>query len=136
MAAGEGALRRIPVVIVTAVLAAPAFADGVLPYDGIYGNPSGCHLFATGEKLGDNYQLLTPDTFSSKTMGCDFDALVSSNTVIFTVDAICSPGGRRQVTISQTGQDGYTIRLDQTTFVGPLPPCPQTDLLGSNEVSL
>jgi len=122
--------------IILVTFSTPALADGVLPYDGIYGNPTGCHLYATGEKLGDNYQLLTPDTFSSKAVGCDFDALVSSNTVIFTVEAICSPGGRRQVTISQTGQDGYTIRLDQTTFVGPLPPCPEAELLGGNEVSL
>ena len=103
---------------------------------GIYGNPTGCHLYETGERIGDNYQLLTPDTFSSKAVGCDFEALASANTVLFTVDAICSPGGRRQVTISQTDQDGYTIRLDQTTFVGPLPPCPEADMFGGDEVSL
>ena len=122
--------------IILVSLSTPAWAQGVLPYDGIYGNPAGCHLYETGEKLSDNYQLLTPDTFTSKAVGCDFEALASSNAVLFTVDAICSPGGRRQVTISQTGQDGYTFRLDQTTFVGPLPPCPQADLLGGNEVSL
>ena len=26
----------------------PALAQGVLPYSGIYGNPAGCHLYATG----------------------------------------------------------------------------------------
>jgi hypothetical protein len=122
--------------IILVSLSTPVWAQGVLPYDGIYGNSAGCHLYETGEKLSDNYQLLTPDTFTSKAVGCDFEALASSNAVLFTVNAICSPGGRRQVTISQTGQDGYTIRLDQTTFVGPLPPCPSADLLGGNEVSL
>ena len=107
-----------------ALVSTPALADGVLPFDGVFGNPDGCHLFATGEMLSDDYLILTPDTFGSKRIGCDFVALVSSDRVASTVGAVCSPGGRRQVTVSDIGQNGKSIRLDDTTFIGPLAPCP------------
>ena len=48
------------------------------PYDGVFGNPAGCHLYATGEMLGDGYLLLTADTFTSKKIGCDFETLASN----------------------------------------------------------
>jgi hypothetical protein len=115
---------RIGAAMIITALATPALADGVLPFDGVYGNPHGCHLFATGEMLSDDYLVLTPDTFGSKGIGCDFVALVSSDRVASIVDAVCSPGGRRQVTVSDIGQSSKSIRLDDMTFVGPLPPCP------------
>ena len=115
---------RIGAATIITALATPALADGVLPFDGVFGNPNGCHLFATGEMLSDDYLLLTPDTFGSKRIGCDFVTLVSSDRVASTVDAVCSPGGRRQVTVSDIGQNGKSIRLDDTTFIGPLAPCP------------
>ena len=118
------------------LFATPALADGVLPFDGVFGNPTGCHLYATGEMLGDGYLLLTGDTFSSKTVACDFETLASSNEVFFTVDAVCSPGGKQQVTIGVSGHDGLTIRLDAQTFVGPLAPCAPVDRNGASEVSL
>ena len=127
---------RIGATIILTALATPALADGVLPYDGVFGNPAGCHLYATGEMLGDGYLLLTADTFTSKKMGCDFETLASNNDVLFTVDAVCSPGGKRQVTIGVSGHDGLTIRLDNETFIGPLPPCTPSDLDGQAEVSL
>ncbi len=120
-----------------AFISTPALADGVLPFDGVFGNPNGCHLFATGEMLGDDYLVLTPDTFGSKRIGCDFLALVSSDRVASIVDAVCSPGGRQQVTVSDIGHDGKSIRLDDTTFIGPLAPCPNLSTNpGASELSL
>ena len=127
---------RIGATIILTALATPALADGVLPFDGVFGNPAGCHLYATGEMLGDGWLLLTADTFSSKKVGCDFETLASSNEVLFTVDAVCSPGGKRQVMIGVSGHDGLTVRLDAETFVGPLPPCAPVNLEGASEVAL
>ena len=127
---------RIGATIILTALATPALADGVLPVDGVFGNPAGCHLYATGEMLGEDWMVLTADTFSSKKIGCDFNTLAASNAVLFTVDAVCSPGGKRQVTIGVSGQDGLTVRLDDQTFVGPLPPCGPADIYGGSEVSL
>jgi hypothetical protein len=128
---------RIGAATIITALATPALADGVLPFDGVYGNPNGCHLFATGEMLSDDYVILTPDTFGSKRIGCDFVALVSSDRVASLVDAVCSPGGRREVTVSDIGQNAKSIRLDDTTFVGPLAPCPNLSTNpGASELSL
>ena len=127
---------RIGAAIIITAMGTPVFADGILPFDGIFGNQSGCHLYATGEKLSDDYLLLTPDTFASGKIGCDFNALLSSDNAIFTIDAVCSPGGPRRVTVTGFGEDGYTIRLDAQTFVGPIAACPDLFTLGEAVVSL
>jgi len=122
--------------LILVTLTTPAMAEGVLPFDGIFGNPAGCHLYQTGEKLNAGYQLLTPDTYSSATIGCDFDSLVSNDRIVFTVEAVCSPGGARQVTVSELGDNSMTIRLDADTFAGPLPPCPPVGVPGASEITL
>ena len=128
---------RIGAATIITALATPALAVGVLPFDGVFGNPNGCHLFATGEMLADDYLILTPDTFGSKRVGCDFVSVISTDRVASIVDAVCSPGGRREVTVSDIGQNGKSIRLDDTTFIGPLAPCPDLSTNpGASELSL
>jgi hypothetical protein len=127
--------RAIPM-IATLLISTPTLAAGVLPFDGIYGNPAGCHLYATGEKLNAGYQLLTPDTYSSAAIGCDFGALISDHDVVFTIDAVCSPGGKRQVSVSDLGHDTMSIRLDEQTFAGPLALCPPAGVPGASEITL
>jgi len=114
--------------IIVALLATPALATGVLPFDGAFGNEAGCHLWATGNMESD-YQLLTPDTYSSATIGCDFGALVSSDGVVFIVDAVCSPGGKSTVRVSDLGTDGFAISVDDRDgLVRGLKACPPADL--------
>lgn len=41
------------------------------------------------------------------------------------------------MTVSDIGQNGKSIRLDDTTFIGPLPPCPNLSTNpGASELSL
>jgi len=107
----------------------PSIAAGVLPFDGIYGNESGCHLYATGDRGAGDYLLLTPDTFSSAALGCDFGALVSSDGVVFIVDAVCSPGGKSTVRISDFRSKGFALSVDNRNGLWrDLMPCPAEDL--------
>jgi len=126
---------RIGATILFTALATPAFAQGVLPLTGIFGNEAGCHLYATGTKLNDTYQLLTSDTFSSAAIGCDFGVLVSSNEASFTIDAVCSPGGKSTVRVGDLGPDGLTFSVDDHPgIVSGLKACPPTgvDLQGGH----
>ena len=126
---------RIGATILFTALAAPALAGGVLPFTGIFGNEAGCHLFATGTKLNDTYQLLTPDTYSSAGIGCDFDTLVSSTEASFTIDAVCSPGGKSTVRIADLGAEGLSFSVDDRPgIISGLKACPPTgaDLQGGH----
>ena len=119
--------------IVILALATPAFADGVLPFDGIFGNQAGCHLYATGKMLDDTYLLLTPDTFSSAEIGCDFGALLASADASFVIDAVCSPGGKSTVRVSDLGAEGLTFSVDDRPgIVSGLLACPPTAPLGAH----
>jgi len=101
---------------------------GVLPVEGIFGNANGCRMYLSGEQSGD-FQLLTPDTFTSPEIGCDFEALESADAVLFTVRSVCSPGGKQSVVVSDRGLDGYSVTLGGTAH-GPFKACPVTSIDG------
>jgi hypothetical protein len=106
------------------LFASPAIAAGTLPFEGAFGNDAGCLLYNTGRTSPD-YQLLTPDTYASPAIGCDFNALVSSDGVVFVVDAVCSPGGKSTVRVSDLGKDGYAVSVDDKDgLVRELKACP------------
>ena len=110
------------------LLAAPALAQSVLPFDGAFGNTAGCHLWVTGERQ-PGFALLTPDTFSSEPIGCDFGTLASFDGVVFIVDAVCSPGGKSTVRVSDLGHDGYAVAVDNHDgLVRGLSACPPVDI--------
>jgi hypothetical protein len=105
----------------------PTLAQGILPFDGAFGNDAGCHLWATGE-MQPGYALLTPDTFSSEPIGCDFGTLASFDGVVFIVDAVCSPGGKSTVRVSDLGAAGYAVSVDNHDgLVRGLSACPPVD---------
>lgn len=118
-------MRIVALALLT--LTTPAIA-GVLPVEGIFGNASGCRMYLSGEQVGD-FQLLTPDTFTSPEAGCDFEALESSDAVSFIVVSVCSPGGKQQVVVSDRGQDGYSVALGGEDY-GPFKACPVTSIDG------
>jgi hypothetical protein len=118
--------------IATVLLATPALA-GVLPFEGAFGNVDGCHLYMTGDFRSDDVFLLTPDTFTSYGTACDFEELLSSNSVMLTIDAICSSegeegSGAERVTIINHGEEGYGIRFEGLEEWGPYAACPVTEL--------
>jgi hypothetical protein len=129
-------------VLIVTFLATPALAAGVLPFSGAFGNAGGCHFFNTGDVPGDDFAVLTPDTFSSYGTGCDFDALLSLDKGVATVSAICQSEGeagaeKSTVEIIDHGTDGYSIRFDAEDEFGPYLACPPGDLaLPSGTVQL
>jgi hypothetical protein len=105
-------------------LTTPALAAGTLPFEGAFGDEAGCLLYNTG-RMSPDYQLLTPDTYASPSIGCDFNALVSSDGVVFVIDAVCSPGGRSTVRVSDLGKDGFAVSVDDRAgLVRELKACP------------
>ena len=122
-------MRRLGATIALLLLATPALAAGVLPFEGIYGNADGCHFFATGDFASDDVFLITPDTFSSYGTGCDFESLVTAADSVFTVKATCSSEGEdglasNIVTIIGHGTAGYSIQFEGLDEWGPYPRCP------------
>ena len=133
-------MRALAVATIT-LIATPALAEGVLPFDGAFGNEAGCHLYATGEGVGDGYLLLTPDTFASYGTACDFEALVSSDKPVFTLKAVCQAEGKTRtgpdhLQVIDHGVEGYGVKFDGLDEFGPLKTCPPIDLDGSSEVQL
>ena len=125
-------MRRMGASVAMMVLATPALA-GVLPFDGAFGNVDGCHLYMTGDFRSDDVFLLTPDTFTSYGTGCDFEELLSSNEVVFSIKAACSSEGEAGtesdlVTVINHGAEGYGIRFDGLDEWGPYAACPVTKL--------
>ena len=115
------------------VLSATPTLAGVLPFDGIFGNSGGCHYFATGDVPGDDFALLTPDTFASYGTACDFEALVSADKGVFNVSAVCQSEGeagsdKDKVLIIDHGSEGYSIRFDEQDEFGPYKACPPVEL--------
>jgi hypothetical protein len=130
--------RRLLTLALIAV-ATPALAQSVLPIDGIFGNATGCTYFATGQVTGDDLLLLTPDTFASVAIGCDFVALTETTGQSFIVAAICSSDDAAleaidEVIVSDRGRDGYFVRLAGMEEWGPLLPC--QNFLGTGEGGL
>ena len=97
--------------IAMALLATPALA-GVLPFEGVFGNVDGCHLYMTGDFPSDDVFLLTPDTFTSYGTGCDFESLAATIGSVFSVNATCSSEGEAG---KRTGRNVSTApRFDLT----------------------
>ena len=129
-------------VLIVTFFTTPALAAGVLPFTGAFGNAGGCHLFNTGDVPGDDFAVLTADSFSSYGTGCDFDALLSMGKGVDTVSAICQSKGEARaekstVEIIDHGVDGYGIRFNAQDEFGPYPACPPSNLdLPSGTVQL
>jgi hypothetical protein len=122
-------MRRLWATIGMTLLATPAIAAGVLPFEGAFGNVDGCKLYATGQFLSDDVFLLTQDTFASYGTGCDFESLVSTDAAVFTVRATCSSEGEDGVTDGQVriidhGAKGYGIQFEGLEEWGPYTACP------------
>jgi hypothetical protein len=99
-------------------------ADGVLPIAGAFGNASGCAFFMTGQVLGEDLLLLTPDNFSAATTTCHFESLMAEVSDYYVVAATCNGARASQVTVHGEAA-GYFVALGETLAEwGPLIACP------------
>ena len=131
---------RIGATILLAALATPALAAGVLPIGGAFGNPGGCHYFATGDVPNDDFALLTPDTFASYGTACDFEALVSTENGVFIIRATCQAEGEEgagpdHLKVIDHGVDGYGVQFEGLEEWGPYKACPPAGPPPSSEVA-
>lgn len=116
--------------ILGVLLALPALAEGAVPVGGVYGNEEGCRAYQTGQPLAD-YLVLTEDTFSSRRIGCAFQSVLSIDKGVFTVEAICSPGGKQTVRVVDHGSAGYGFVAGSDSELGPMFPCSPAKITGS-----
>lgn len=112
---------RVRLVVLSLAMATPV-AAGVLPLDGAYGNDAGCAFYTYGQTPSGDYLLLTPDTLASPQLSCDFGSLVTSADGHFTIDAVCSPGGKLKITVDDKGEAGMAV-ASGTIRLGPAPRC-------------
>ena len=112
---------RIRIALISLALATPV-AAGVLPFDGAYGNDAGCDFYLYGQAPSRDYLLLTADTLASPKLACDFETLVTSADGHSSVEAVCSPGGRMRLQITEAAA-GFSIAAPDLVL-GPMPPCP------------
>src|SRR5688572_29691877 len=124
-------MRSILIAIGFTLFAGPAFANAVLPLQGIFGNPSGCAFFLTGERSSDDVVVLTPDTFTTFGSGCYFEQLIEGGENGFTIAASCTAEGEERstdetVVVIDQGEAGVLVELVGLDLFGPLYPCPGT----------
>ncbi|MGV8831438.1 MAG: hypothetical protein ACOH2N_05635 [Devosia sp.] len=105
----------------------PASA-AVLPIIGVYGNAAGCQTYYSGNFDNDEFQFLTPDTFSSYGSGCDFAELVSASDDTLVVSGLCFGEGEEgsqtgTVTITGSADTGLYVELEGLDKLGPLSLC-------------
>jgi hypothetical protein len=122
-------------------LTTPTLANAVLPIDGIFGNPSGCAYFMTGNLEGDEAVVLTPDTFTTYASGCYFIELLDGLGDVFTIAATCTAEGETSsshetVRIFDNGPEGIVVELIGVGEFGPIFPCPGTDVLFERGVQI
>jgi len=112
------------------VAASPALADGLLPIGGAFGNAIGCAFFMSGEIIGEDLVVLTPDNFTAQTATCHFEALTASDEAQFTLAASCREMGSvgPQQLVVHEAADGYTVTITGEDMQwGPLIACPGSD---------
>ena len=122
--------RRVAGALLFSAAATPALSAGVVPLCGVFGNIEGCRAYETGNPRGD-YLMLTDDTFSSKAIGCSFQAQISIGNATFTVGAVCTPGGAQTVQVVDHGAGGYGFVDPSGVELGPLVACAPPKITGS-----
>jgi len=128
-------LRRLDPKVISGVVfgvlfTLPALAEGAVPVGGVFGNKEGCRAYQTGQPIAD-YMMLTEDTFSSRRIGCAFQSVISIEKGVFTVEAICSPGGKQTVRVVDHGSAGYGFLAGSESELGPMFPCSPAKITGS-----
>jgi hypothetical protein len=121
------AIRLGAFIIAIACFAGPAEA-AVLPIGGAYGNEAGCRFYLLGEPDAEMI-VLTGDTVSSFTAGCDFTSMISQVDDVFTIQAVCSGEGQNhpgmdQVIVTRRGDGGFLVAIEGGAEWGPLLECP------------
>jgi len=112
---------RVRLLLLSLATATPV-AAGVLPLDGAYGNDAGCAFYIYGQAPSGDYLLVTPDTLASPKLSCDFGSLLTSSGGHFTLDAVCSPGGKIRIDVEDRGTGGVAVTGDGAVL-GPAPRC-------------
>jgi len=120
---------RFATALLLMTIATPSIA-GVLPFDGAFGNAKGCALYSDGaipDGHGEFY-LLTPNTFASYPVQCDFvssspdaPSELFANTICRTADGETAKDSMRLI---DHGPAGYGIKVVGLDELGPFPACP------------
>jgi hypothetical protein len=128
--------------VALATISGPVLADAVLPIGGAFGTEAGCDFFMTGQAMDDDWQLITPDTFTTQSTGCYFETLVSKRDGAYELEASCRAEGERgsfhdRVSVVDRGRDGVFVALESVGEWGPLHRCPGTeDLFGTSGIEV
>ncbi len=109
--------------------ATPAIA-GVLPFDGAFGDSAGCALYSAGTiptGQGEFY-LLTPNTFASYPVQCDFLSAASGGPSVLAAQTVCRTAtgetAKDSMRLIDHGAAGYGIKVEGIDELGPFPACP------------
>lgn len=120
---------RIAASTVALALSAVAAAAQVLPFEGNYGNETGCVFHTTGLIEDLEGMALTNDVLETNTTSCAFMSILKTEGENTTVEVLCHHEGEEgmkvgQLTIADRGAAGFFILGDDGDERGPLTPCP------------
>jgi hypothetical protein len=93
-------LRSFALAMMVAMLAGPVIAAVIVPLRGAFGNAAGCAFYMTGGSIEVvDPVVVTPYTFTTSTVRCRFETLVSRRGAsLFNVDGHCISGDARHET--------------------------------------
>ena len=113
------------------LLSGPAVAEALLPIGGAFGDEAGCEFFMTGQAESGAFAVLTPDTFTTDSIACYFESLVSEEGDDIVLEAACGQEKNR-ITVSGSAAEGYAVfvlHADVATGWERLRRCPGTEEL-------
>lgn len=125
-------MRTLPVPALTAValvLSSAVASAQVLPFEGNYGNETGCVFHSTGLIEDLEGMALTNDVLETNTTSCAFMSILKTEGENTTVEVLCHHEGEEgmkvgQLTIADRGAAGFfIIGEDAGDERGPLKPC-------------
>jgi hypothetical protein len=123
--------RKGAACLMVAMLSGPAVADALLPIGGAFGDEAGCEFFMTGEAGSGSFAVVTPDTFTTESIACYFESLISEEGEDIVLEASCGKAKNR-ITVSGSPAEGYFVfvpHADVAIGWGRLSRCPGTEEL-------
>lgn len=129
MTASANALCLAASTVALVLSSTAAFAQ-VLPFEGNYGNETGCVFHSTGLIEDLEGMALTNDVLETNSTSCAFMSILKTEGENTTVEVLCHHEGEEgmkvgQLTIANRGEAGFFILGDVAGDErGPLKPCP------------
>lgn len=126
----SGFAPRVPTSALVLVLSSATALAQVLPFEGNYGNETGCVFHSTGLIEDLEGVALTNDVLETNTTSCAFMSILKTEGENTTVEVLCHHEGEEgmkvgQLTIANRGEAGFFVLGDVAGDEwGPLKPCP------------